>query len=109
MIVEFLRLLTVQVTDFDELTAFRDECFTDFSHTDSKELSPHRILQLYIAIYQNQDTWVHVWKSFCGVMSHQVLIAVSNFKKTHVYAVDKVVEICMRGEEGTKRTVDTVS
>ena len=109
VIVEFLRLLTVQVEYFEELIAFQEECFTDFSHTDAKELSPLRVLQLYIAIYNNEDTWIHVWKQFCGVMSHQVLIAVGNFKRTHLYAVNHVAKICMLGDESSKRTVNLVS
>ena len=109
VVIEFLRLLTVKVTDFDELTAFREECFTYFSHTDSKELSPLRILQLYIAIHQNQDLWPFVWKAFCPVISHQVLIAVGNFKKTHDYAMDAVAQICMSIDNASKRTVDNIS
>jgi len=109
VIIEFLRLLTVQVTPFDELIAFRDECFTDFSHTDSKDLSWLRFLQLYIAMHQIEDTWPFVWKSFCNVLSHQVLIAVGNFKKHHTYAIAKVADLCMRGEEETTRAVSTVS
>jgi hypothetical protein len=108
VIIEFLSLLAVHVTTFDELTAFRDECFTDFSNTDSQDLSWRRVLQLYIAVYQNEDIWPHVWKSFCGVLSHQVLIAVKNFKKQHVYAVDTVAEICMRGDDSSTRTVAMV-
>jgi hypothetical protein len=98
VIIEFLGLLTVNVTIFDELAAFRDECFTDFSYTDSKQLTPLKFLQLYISAYQKEDVWPHVWKNFCGVLSHQVLIAVANFKKKYVYAVDKVAEICMRAD-----------
>jgi hypothetical protein len=109
VIIEFLRLLTVKVTEFDALTSFREECFTDFSYTDSKDLSWLRFLQLYIAIHNPQDIWPHVWKAFCGVMSHQVLIAVANFKKTHEYDINNVAEICMRGDESSKRTVSTIS
>jgi len=109
VIIEFLRLLTVKVTEFDALTSFREECFTDFSYTDSKDLSWLRFLQLYIAIHHPQDIWPHVWKAFCGVMSHQVLIAVANFKKTHEYDMNNVAEICMRGDESSKRTVSTIS
>jgi hypothetical protein len=107
-IIEFIRLLTVHVTRFDELTAFRQECFADFSHTDSKDLSWLKFLQLYIAIYQHDDIWTIVWRSLCGVLSHQVLIAIANFKGTHVYAVDKVVEICMRTEQSGLKSVDEV-
>jgi hypothetical protein len=109
VIIEFLRLLTVKVTEFDAVTSFREECFTDFSYTDSKDLSWLRFLQLYIAIHNPQDIWPHVWKAFCGVMSHQVLIAVANFKKTHEYDINNVAEICMRGDESSKRTVSTIS
>jgi hypothetical protein len=42
-------------------------------------------------------------------MSHQVLIAVANFKKTHEYDINNVAEICMRGDESSKRTVSTIS
>jgi hypothetical protein len=99
VIVEFLKLLTVHVTPFKELIAFRDDCFTDFSHTDSKDLSWSRFLQLYVAAHQNEDIWRDVWKCFCNVLSHQVLITVADFKKHNVYAVGKVAELCMRGEE----------
>jgi hypothetical protein len=105
-IIEFLRLLTIHVNPFDELVAFRNECFTDFSYTDSKDLSWLRFLQLYIAVYQNEDVWSHVWKSFCGVLSHQVLIAVSNFRQNHVYAVDKVAEICMWDEDSSRKGIN---
>ena len=105
VIIEFLRLLTIRVTSFDELLAFRSECFTDFSYTDSKDLSWLRFLQLYIACYRNEDVWPHVWKAFCGVLSHQVLIAVSNFKKKHTYAVDKVADICMQDDESSLQIV----
>jgi hypothetical protein len=108
-IIDFLRLLTVHVTPFDELIAFREQCFADFSYTDSKDLSWLNFLQLYVAAYQNEDVWPHVWKSFCTVLSHQVLIAVGNFKKQHVYAVDKVVEICMQGGEESRKAVSDVS
>jgi hypothetical protein len=104
-IIEFLRLLTVHVSPFDELHAFRDDCFSDFSYTDSKDLSWLRFLQLYIAIYQNEDVWSQVWKSFCGVLSHQVLIAVKNFKSSHEYAVDKVAAICMQDEDSSRKGV----
>jgi hypothetical protein len=107
-IIEFLRLLSVHVTQFDELTAFREQCFTDFSHTDSKDLSWLNFLQLYIAIYQHDDIWAIVWRSFCGILSHQVLIAIANFKNNNVYAVDKVVEICMRTEASGLKSVDEV-
>ena len=109
VIVEFLNLLTVHVTPFDKLITFREECFTDFSLTDSKDLSWLRFLQLYIAIYQNEDIWPFVWKKICNVLSHQVLIAVGNFKKQHTYAIKNVAELCMRGEEATARVVSTVS
>jgi hypothetical protein len=109
VIIEFLRLLTVHVTPFEELVIFRDNCFTDFSYTDSKDLSWLRFLQLYIAVYQNEDIWPHIWKSFCGVLSHQVLITVANFKENHLYAVNKVADICMRGEQSSKPIVSTVS
>ena len=107
VIIEFLRLITVHVPAFPELIAFRDECFTDFSNTDSQDLSWRRILQLYITVYLSEDTWPHVWNSFCNVLSHQVLIAVSNFKKNHTYQIEKVAEICMRGEESSLRTIIT--
>jgi hypothetical protein len=107
-IIEFLRLLTVHVTQFDELTAFRQDCFSGFSYTDSKDLSWLNFFQLYIAIYQHEDIWSIVWKSFCGVLSHQVLIAIGNFKNKYVYAVDKVVEICMRTELSGLKTIDEV-
>jgi hypothetical protein len=94
-IVEFLRLLNVQVTAFDELLAFRSECFSDFSYTDSKNLTWLKFLQLYIAIYQHEGVWTSVWTSFCPVLSHQVLLSVGNFKKKYKYALDKVVDICM--------------
>ena len=109
VIIGFLRLLTVHVPAFTELTSFRDECFTDFSNTDSQDLSWRRILQLYIAVHQNEDIWPHVWKKLCGVLSHQELIAVGNFKKTHVYAVDQVADICMRDSVTSQRTVEVVS
>jgi hypothetical protein len=95
VLVEFLRLLDVHVTPFAELNTFRDECFTDFSHTDSKSLSWLKILQLYIAAYQHEDVWASVWRAFCTVISHQVLVSVGNFKNTHVYAIDKVTDVCM--------------
>ena len=95
VLVEFLQLLDVHVTPFDELNAFRDECFTDFSHTDAKSLSLLKVLQLYIAAYQHEDVWASVWRSFCTVISHQVLVSVGNFKKKHAYAIDKVADICM--------------
>jgi hypothetical protein len=107
-IVEFLRLLAVHVTQFDELTAFREECFADFSYTDSKDLSWLNFLQLYIAIYQHDDIWSIVWRSFCGILSHQVLIAIATFKTKYVYAVDKVVDICMRTEPSGLKTIDEV-
>jgi hypothetical protein len=107
-IIEFLRLLTVHVTQFDELTAFRQDCFSGFSYTDSKDLSWLNFFQLYIAVYQHEDIWPIVWKSFCGVLSHQVLIAIGNFKSKYVYAVDKVVEICMRTEMSGLKTVEEV-
>jgi hypothetical protein len=94
-IIEFLRLLNVQVTAFDELLAFRSECFSDFSYTDSKNLTWLKFLQLYIAIYQHEGVWTSVWTSFCPVLSHQVLLSVGNFKKKSKYALDKVVDICM--------------
>lgn len=108
-IIEFLRLLTVHVTPFHELIAFREQCFTDFSYTDSKDLSWLKFLQLYIASYQNEDIWPHVWKSFCAVLSHQVLIAVGNFKHQHVYAVDKVAEICMQNDDESRKVVNEVN
>jgi hypothetical protein len=95
VVVEFLRLLDVHVTPFDELNAFRNQCFTDFSHTDSKKLSWLKYLQLYIAAYQHEDVWVSVWRSFCTVISHQVLVSVGNFKANNAYAVDTVADICM--------------
>jgi hypothetical protein len=95
VLVEFLRLLDVHVTPFAELNAFRDECFTDFSHTDSKSLSWLKLLQLYIAAYQHEDVWASVWRSFCTVISHQVLVSVGNFKNNHAYAIDKVADACM--------------
>jgi hypothetical protein len=95
-IIEFIRLITAHVTPFDELIQFRDECFSDFSHTDAKDLSWQRLLQLYVAAYQHEDVWSTVWKSFCSVLSHQVLLSVGNFKRTHEYAVDKVAAECMR-------------
>ena len=48
-------------------------------------------------------------ETFCGVMSHQVLIAVGNFKGTHLYAVNHVAQICILGDESSKRTVNPVS
>ncbi|KAJ1466483.1 hypothetical protein T484DRAFT_3633367 [Baffinella frigidus] len=107
-IIEFLHLLTVHVTPFTELIAFRAECFTDFSYTDSKDLSWLKFLQLYIASYQNVDIWPHIWKNFCGVLSHQVLIAVGNFKTKYTYAVDKVAEICMQDEESSRKAVHEI-
>lgn len=107
-IIEFLRLLSVHVTQFDELTAFRDLCFTDFSHTDSKDLSWLNFLQLYIAIYQHDDLWTIIWKSFCSILSHQVLISIGKFRHKYVYAVDKVVEICMRTEESGLKSIDEI-
>ena len=95
VLVEFLKMLEVHVTPSDELFKFRDECFTDFSHTDSKKLSWLKFLQLYIAVYQHEDVWASVWSSFCNVLSHQVLVAVGNFKTQHAYAVDKFVDICL--------------
>ncbi|KAJ1465010.1 hypothetical protein T484DRAFT_1866857 [Baffinella frigidus] len=108
-IIDFLRLLTVHVTPFDELIAFREQCFADFLYTDSKDLSWLNFLPLYVAAYQNEDVWPHVWKSFCTVLSHQVLIAVGNFKKQYVYAFDKVTEICMQGGEESRKAVNDVS
>jgi hypothetical protein len=102
-IIEFLRLLAVHVTPFVELSAFRDECFANFSYTDSKDLSWLKFLQLYIASYQQDDIWPVVWKAFCPVMSHQVLIAVSTFRKKYSYALESVVEVCMRTEEAPTR------
>jgi hypothetical protein len=107
VIIEFLRLIAVQVTPFKELIEFRDECFTDFSNTDSQGLSWRRVLQLYITIYLSEDIWHHVWNNFCSVLSHQVLITVGNFRKQHVYNIDKIAEICMRGEESSLRTGGT--
>ena len=95
VLVEFLQLLDVHVTPFDELNAFRNECFTDFSHTDAKSLSWLKLLQLYIAAYQHEDVWVNVWRSFCTVISHQVLVSVGNFKTNNAYAIDTVADICM--------------
>ena len=95
VLVEFLKLLEVHVNPFQELLSFRDECFTDFSHTDSKNLSWLKYLQLYIAAYQHEDVWAIVWRRFCTVLSHQVLVSVSNFKKHHTYAVDKVMDVYM--------------
>jgi hypothetical protein len=108
-IIEFLHLLTVHVVPFDELLAFRAECFTDFSYTDSKDLSWLKFLQLYIASYQNEDIWPQIWGSFCRVLSHQVLIAVGNFKNKHTYAVNKVAEICMQDEESSRKSVNEIS
>ncbi|KAJ1469345.1 hypothetical protein T484DRAFT_1754494 [Baffinella frigidus] len=108
-IIEFLHMLTVHVTPFEELLAFRADCFADFSHTDSKDLSWLKFLQLYVAVYQNDDVWPHVWKHFCAVLSHQVLIAISNFKLKHVYAVDTVADICMQNEESQLKAVHEVN
>jgi len=102
-IIEFLRLLAVHVTPFTELSAFRDECFANFSYTDSKDLSWLKYLQLYVSIYQQDDIWPVVWKAFCPVMSHQVLIAVGTFRKKYPYALESVVDICMRIEEASVR------
>jgi hypothetical protein len=109
VIVEFLRLLTVRVLPFDELASFKAECFTDFSYTDSKGLSELRLLQLYIACFQSEDIWQYVWKSFCNVLSHQVLKTVSNFKRTHTYAIDIVAEICMKDDESSHKLVYDVT
>jgi len=102
-IIEFLRLLVVHVTPFPELSAFRDECFANFSHTDSKDLSWLKFLQLYIAIHQQDDIWPVVWKAFCPVMSHQVVIAVGTFRKKYPYALRSVVDVCMGTEEASVR------
>jgi hypothetical protein len=59
-IIEFLHMLTDHVSPFDDLLAFRAECFADFSHTDSKDLPWLKFLQRYIAVYQNDDLWPHV-------------------------------------------------
>ena len=109
VLVEFLRLLTIRVTPFEELKAFRTECFTDFSYTDSKDLSWIKFLQLYIACYQNEDIWPQVWKTFCSVLSHQVLLAVSNFKSRHKYAIDKVAHLCIQDDESTRKIVYDVN
>jgi len=109
VITEFLRLLTVQVTPFDGLMAFRDECFNDFSFTDTKDLSWLKYLQLYIAAYQHHDVWPLVWEQFCSVMSHQVLLSVTNFKKKHLYDINRVTEICMQTEEGGEKSVREVT
>jgi hypothetical protein len=103
VIIEFLRLLAVHVEPFAELAAFRDECFSNFSYTDSKDLSWLKYLKLYIASYQQDEVWSVVWKAFCNVMSHQVLIAVSTFRSKHPYAIDRVMDICMRTEEASKK------
>jgi hypothetical protein len=102
-IVEFLRLLAMHVTPFTELSAFRDECFSNFSYTDSKNLSWLKYLQLYIAVYQHNEIWPVVWQAFCPVMSHQVLIAVGTFRKKYAYALESVVDVCMRAEEASVR------
>lgn len=107
-IIEFLHLLTVHVTPFDELVAFRTECFTDFSYTDSKDLSWTKFLQLYIAAYQNEDIWPLIWRNFCNVLSHQVLIAVGNFKNKYIYAVKHVARICMQDEESSRTSVKEI-
>ena len=108
-IIEFLDLLTVHVTPFDELLAFRDECFVDFSKTDSKNLSWLKFLQLYVATYQNDGVWPNVWKHFCGVLSHQVLLALTAFKTKHKYAVEKVANICMQTEETAQKAIKDVN
>lgn len=109
VIIEFLRLLTVQVTPFDSLLAFRDECFNDFSFTDTKDLSWLKYLQLYIAAYQHENVWPLVWEQFCSVMSHQVLLSITSFKKKHVYDINRVTEICMQTEEGAEKSVRDVT
>jgi hypothetical protein len=107
-IIEFLHLLTFHVTPFEKLIAFRTECFMDFSHTDSKDLSWLKLLQLYIASYQDEDIWPEIWKNFCKVLSHQVLIAVRNFKNKHIYEVDVVAEICMQTEQSSRKNVNEI-
>lgn len=109
VIVEFLQLISVRVVPFEELRAFRAECFTDFSYTDSKDLSWLTFLQLYIACHQNKDIWPLVWKHFCSVLSHQVLLAVSTFKSKYTYAVDKVADICMQEDELSRKVVHNVN
>lgn len=97
-IVEFLNLLPVNVHMFPELNQFRMQCFNEFSNVDTQRLTWQLILQLYVCCYFQDDIWPGLWKTFCNIFSHQILIAVKHFRSQTPFSVQGVVSNCMKKE-----------
>jgi hypothetical protein len=88
-------MFNINIQPFDELIAFRRQCFTGFSNTDSKSFTWMQYLQFYVAAYQLDSIWKECWTSVLNILSHQIIVDVERFTKQTPYNASAVLELLM--------------
>jgi len=84
---------------FTELHLFREHCFNSFSLQQVNKLRLNDLLHLYIAAYQADVVWKHVWKAIFPVLSIQIIRDVEAFVHKHSINHQMVMHMVFAGDE----------
>ncbi len=92
-VMDSLRLYTNNVK---QLVDFSAKCLQGVSHGERQKLSLVQQLQLYIAAFQHESVWKQCWLHVLPVMNHTITSDCAEFRGTHEYDVDGVLENLVR-------------
>lgn len=93
MVLDSLRLY---MNNVKQLIDFSAKCLQGVNQERRQKLSLVQVLQLYIACWQHDSVWRECWRHVLPVMNHTIASDCAEFRRTHEYDVDAVVQNLMR-------------
>jgi hypothetical protein len=71
---------------FEEMTAFKNQCFGSFPVSSVHRLTLTQVLRLYVCAYQNPAYWKELWKQQLCLISPQIIKDCEAFVRAHPFA-----------------------
>lgn len=93
MVLDSLRLY---MNNVKQLIDFSAKCLQGVNQEKRQKLSLVQVLQLYIACWQHDSVWRECWRHVLPVMNHTIASDCAEFRRTHEYDVDAVVQNLLR-------------
>ncbi len=71
---------------FEEMTAFKNQCFGSFPVSSFQRMTLTQVLKLYVCAYQNPVFWKELWKQQLCLISPQIIKDCEAFVEAHLFA-----------------------
>jgi hypothetical protein len=78
---------------FQELTDFKNRCFTSFPVSFSHRMDLTQVLRLYVCAYQSPSFWKDLWKMQVNLLSPQIIKDCESFAASTPFAAGPVMHL----------------